>query len=230
LAVIEPHVDVTVEGAGGAHLEFRRPAYPVDGVLVGMPLVQHLHIIVLKHDVFSTLLSSSAGNESLLHLASSTLTHLLCLCLKCLLHVFFGGMQHLFLSKLIEKVSNIPSLHVTQLVTSPDNSFLWIVVNGSDGEVSHLRGLRLREANLNTINSGLSTLMRDLLLNIQFSLSAEQSVFNITRRNCVEVKVAFNISSDYAVSALDKLADEHRGELRVIRDQGAFKLVVGVIV
>lgn len=40
LRVIEPHVDVAIEGARSSYLKFRSPAHPVDGILMRVPLVQ----------------------------------------------------------------------------------------------------------------------------------------------------------------------------------------------
>lgn len=218
LAVIEPHVHIAVERAGGGHFEFRSPAHPVDRVLMGVPLVQHLDVTFRKDDIFSVFLSSSAGNEGVVGgFVDGSLAHLLLLGLKGLLHVFLGRVEHLLLLKFVQERSYIPSLHVTELITSPDDPFLGVVIDGSDGEVSVFRRLRLGQADLLSLSvNSLSVLMRDLLLSVELSLSAEEGALNITRRNSVEVEVAFNISRDYAVGVLDKLADKHTGRVGVI--------------
>lgn len=144
LAVVEPHVYIAVKRAGGGDLEFRSPAHPVDRVLMGVPLVQHLHITFSKNDIFSVFLSSSTGNEGVVAgLVDGGLAHLLLLSLKGLLHVFLGRVEHLFLLEFVKERADIPSLHVTELITSPDDPFLGVIVDGSDREVSVLRGLGL---------------------------------------------------------------------------------------
>lgn len=221
LAFVEPHVDVTVEGARGSHLKLRGPADPVNSVLMCVPLVQHYHVIFLEDYIFRVLLSAGACDEGLI-LLWSTLAHLLSLGLSSFLHVFLGGMERLLLLQFVQKYSDVPSLHVAELVTSPYNSLLRVIVNSSDREVSVLRSLVLGKADSHSINRSLTSLVRNLLFHIQFSLSAEESVFDIARRNCVEIKKALNIGCDYAVGVLDELADEHAGQVRVIGQKSAF--------
>jgi len=102
LAIVEPHVDIAVERTRGSDLQFRRPADPVNGVLMRTPLVQHFHIVVLENDVFSLLLLSSFRYEGSLGFGSSLTTHLLLLSLVGFLLFFLGGVKQLFLRKLVE--------------------------------------------------------------------------------------------------------------------------------
>jgi hypothetical protein len=228
LAFVEPHVDVTVEGARGSHLKLRGPADPVNSILMCVPLVQHYHVIVLEDYIFRVLLSASACDEGLI-LLGSTLAHLLSLGLSSFLHIFLGGMERFLLLQLVEKYSDVPSLHVAKLVTSPYNSLLRVIVNSSDREVSVLRSLVLGKADSHSINRSLTSLVRNLLFNIQFSLSAEESVFDIARRNSVEIKEALNISGDYAVAVFEKFTDQHVGWLLIRREESAFYLMTSVI-
>jgi hypothetical protein len=90
LTFVEPHVHIAVERTGGGDLELGSPADPVDSVLMGVPLVEHSHVIFLEHDVFSILLSTGSSDEGLGCLVGSALAHLLLLGLKGLFHLFLG--------------------------------------------------------------------------------------------------------------------------------------------
>lgn len=75
----------------------------------------------MEYNVFSCLLSPSASDEGVISLLLG-LSHLLLLGLLGLLHVLFSSVKHFLLFKLVKKVSDVPPLHVTELITSPDNS------------------------------------------------------------------------------------------------------------
>ena len=132
---------------------------------MGMPLVQHSHVFVFENNIFSVLLSASSRNESLRCFVGSTLAHLLLLGLQSFFHIFLGSVKHLFFSKLVKQVSNVPSLHVAKFISSPDNPFFRVVVNCSNGEVSTFRSLGLGKANSLSGRVELSSrLVGDLLL------------------------------------------------------------------
>lgn len=81
LAVVEPHVDIAVERARGSDLEFRRPADPVNSVLMGTPLVEHFHVTFLELDFLFVLhLDTSSSYKRIFLLFGRKLTaHLLLL-------------------------------------------------------------------------------------------------------------------------------------------------------
>jgi len=212
LLISKPHVDIAVKRTGRSNLEISRPTDPVNSICVSFPLVSPGHIRRLKHNLIFILLIVSPCNES----TFSCLAHRLLLSNRLFLELLCVIVSDLLLLQLIQQLTNVPLLHVAQLITRPEHPLFGVVVDGADGEVDNLTGwLALRHC--------------DLFVLIYFTDTGKESVLDIAGSYCVEVQESINIGRYNTVCILKEFTDHNTRWIRLIRCQSPlqfFRLMI----
>jgi len=206
LRVSKPHVNITVERAGGSHLEIRRPADPVDSISVGLPLVDSDHICRLEDNLILGFLIVGTRDEGPL----GRLTHLLLLGNGFLLELLCIVMTTLFLLKLAQELSNIPLLHVAEFVTRPEHLLFVVVINSTDREVDDLPGW-------------LSLCHSDLFILIYLADASQKGILDIAGRHSIKVQESIHIGRYNTVCFFKEFTDHNAWWIRFVRCQSSFQ-------